>query len=124
MNTNRAVALDGKVVYYRSDGTGRDTYIRNHNGGLMGKDHLHMLTKNEPPKDKRMCFAKTIYSRNPAPNQFGTTNRFHHYHSDGTGRDYYVKSTDGGNSHPFRWRNQSDFQFKSSLRERDPLYKV
>lgn len=28
MQRTRAVAPEGKVVYYRSDGTGRDSYIR------------------------------------------------------------------------------------------------
>lgn len=50
MNTNRAVPLDGRVVYYRSDGTGRDTYIRNSNGGLLGKDHLHKIAQDKPAK--------------------------------------------------------------------------
>ena len=43
MNINRAVAPEGKVAYYRSDGTGRDAYIRDHNGGLLSKDRLHKL---------------------------------------------------------------------------------
>lgn len=50
MNTNRAVPPEGKVAYYRSDGTGRDTYIRNHNGGLLSKDRLHSLNQIQPPK--------------------------------------------------------------------------
>lgn len=43
MQTNRAVPPEGKVVYYRSDGTGRDSYIRDHNGGLLTKDRIHKL---------------------------------------------------------------------------------
>lgn len=49
MKTDRVVRLDGKVVYYRSDGTGRDSYIRDHNGGLLTKDKIHQLTQFKPP---------------------------------------------------------------------------
>lgn len=49
MNPNRVVP-EGKVAYYRSDGTGRDTYIRDHNGGLLSKDRLHSLCQFKPPK--------------------------------------------------------------------------
>ena len=50
MNTNRSVPPEGKVAYYRSDGTGRDTYIREHNGGLLSKDRLHSLNQIQPKK--------------------------------------------------------------------------
>ena len=43
MNPNRAVPPEGKVAYYRSDGTGRDTYITYDNGGLVApnKNAIH-----------------------------------------------------------------------------------
>lgn len=50
MQTSRAVPPEGKVPYYRSDGTGRDTYIREHNGGLLSKDRLHSLNQIKPQK--------------------------------------------------------------------------
>ena len=50
MNRDRAVPPEGKVAYYRSDGTGRDTYIREHNGGLLSKDRLHQLHQYKVPK--------------------------------------------------------------------------
>ena len=50
MNTNKAVSFPGKVPYYRSDGTGRDTYIREENGGLLSKDRLHQLKQLKPAK--------------------------------------------------------------------------
>lgn len=34
---------EGKVVYYRPDGTGRDQYIKNDNGGLLSHDAVHRL---------------------------------------------------------------------------------
>ena len=116
MNTNRAVPPEGKVAYYRSDGTGRDTYIRDHNGGLLSKDRLHSLCQFKPPKDKNLVFGKTQYNRHPFTYQYGASNKFPHYISDGSGRDYYVKNTEGGNSTPFRWRDQTDYFFKSTLR--------
>ena len=50
MQTDRTVPPEGKVVYYRSDGTGRDTYIRDHNGGLLTKDRIHKMTQFKAPK--------------------------------------------------------------------------
>lgn len=124
MQTNRAVPPEGKVAYYRSDGTGRDTYIREHNGGLLSKDRIHALHRFNPPKDKRMSFGKTQYNRHPTSFKEGGSNKFPHYVSDGSGRDYYVTSTEGGNSCPFRWRNQTDALFKSTLRSHNPLPNV
>lgn len=50
MQTNKAVPPEGKVAYYRPDGTGRDTYIKDHNGGLLSKDKIHQLVQFKPPK--------------------------------------------------------------------------
>jgi hypothetical protein len=35
--------VEGKVVYYKPDGTGRDQYIKNDNGGLLSHDAVHRL---------------------------------------------------------------------------------
>jgi hypothetical protein len=50
MKTNRAVPVQGNVVYYKNDGTGRDSYIQNHNGGLLSYDRIHHLKQYNPPK--------------------------------------------------------------------------
>jgi hypothetical protein len=50
MQTNRVVPLNGKTVYYKTDGTGRDTYIKNYNGGLLSKDRIHHLNQIKPQK--------------------------------------------------------------------------
>ena len=65
MQTNRAVLPEGKVVYYRSDGTGRDTYIRNHNGGLLTKDFIHKAVQFKPPRERNLTFSKTKYGKQP-----------------------------------------------------------
>lgn len=121
MNPNRSVPPEGKVPYYRSDGTGRDTYIREHNGGLLSKDRLHFLQLSKVPKERKFSFGAMKYNRHPTSYQYGASNKFPHYVSDGSGRDYYVKQTEGGNSQPFRWRNETDYKFKSSLRGHDPF---
>lgn len=59
MKVDRVVAPLGKIPYYRSDGTGRDTYIRDHNGGLLSKDRLHSLCLPKPIKERSMSFGKT-----------------------------------------------------------------
>jgi len=50
--------------------------------------------------------------------------KFVHYISDGSGRDFYVGLTEGGNSDPHRWRNQTEFRFRSSLRNHNPMPSV
>jgi hypothetical protein len=50
MQTNRAVPVEGNVVYYRTDGTGRDSYIKNINGGLLSHDRIHQLKQVKPLK--------------------------------------------------------------------------
>lgn len=93
MQTNRVVPLNGKTVYYKTDGTGRDTYIKNYNGGLLSKDRIHYLNQIKPEKQRNFSFSKTTYGRHPHSYQKGGSNKFVHYISDGSGRDYYVAST-------------------------------
>lgn len=65
MQTDRAVPPEGKVVYYRSDGTGRDTYIRNHNGGLLTKDFIHKAIQFKQPRERNFTFSHTKYGKHP-----------------------------------------------------------
>lgn len=104
--------VEGKVVYYRPDGTGRDHYIKNDNGGLLSHDAVHRLKPKPLPTKGRMVFGKPYQS--PLPPKL--ENKFPHYISDGSGRDFYVTNDEGGNSNVHRWRNHVDFRFKSSLR--------
>lgn len=93
MQTNKAVVPEGKVVYYRSDGTGRDSYIRDHNGGLLTKDKIHKLIQFPPPKERNFTFSQAKYGKHPYEYNKGGSNKFVHYISDGSGRDFYVGST-------------------------------
>lgn len=78
---------------------------------------MHSLcTLKSNAKDKNLVFGKTAYNRHPTSFNKGGSNKFPHYISDGSGRDFYVKNTEGGNSVPFRWRDQTDYMFKSTLR--------
>lgn len=65
MQANRAVPPEGKVPYYRSDGTGRDTYIRDHNGGLLSHDRIHTLKLPKALHEKKFNFSKNQYGRHP-----------------------------------------------------------
>ena len=124
MQTARAVPVEGKVAYYRSDGTGRDNYIRNHNGGLLSHDRIHQLKQLKPLPERKLSFGKTVYGRNSHSQREGGSGKFPHYISDGSGRDFYVKKTDGGNSRPFSWRDKTDFKFKASLRGHPEMQSV
>jgi hypothetical protein len=124
MQTNRAVPPEGKVVYYRSDGSGRDTYIRDHNGGLLTKDKIHKLTQFKAPVERNFSFSTKKYNKHPYEYNTGGSNKFVHYVSDGSGRDFYVASTEGGNSNPFRWRNETELYFRNTLRNNQKLPNV
>lgn len=65
MQTNRAVPVYGKVVYYKTDGTGRDSYIHQINGGLLSHDRIHKLAQFKAPKEKSFSFSKTSYGKHP-----------------------------------------------------------
>lgn len=43
MQRNIVSPTKGSVVYYKPDGTGRDGYIENENGGFLGKDLIHEM---------------------------------------------------------------------------------
>jgi hypothetical protein len=124
MQTNKAVVPEGKVVYYRSDGTGRDTYICEHNGGLLTQDRIHKLGQFKAPRERNFTFSQTKYGKHPHEYNRGGVNKFVHYVSDGSGRDFYVASTEGGNSNPHRWRNQTEHYFRNSLRDNQKLVRV
>lgn len=84
--TGRAADL----VHYPTNGTGRDTYIHNYNGGftleykpkqwpqigsIAGKPHTHAVK----PKPSPVIHTKHVY-----------------YRANGTGRDSYIETTSGG----------------------------
>lgn len=51
MQRNIVSPTIGSVVYYKPDGTGRDGYIENENGGFLGKDLIHKnRTKSIPER--------------------------------------------------------------------------
>ena len=92
---NRIEMMRDRGIIYKTNGTGRDTYIYNDNGGfnkmyaprqqakpggfLPGLDHKQFYQKEKHPH---------IHSK---PIQ---------YPQDGSGRDTYVKTTNGGFINP------------------------
>lgn len=91
MNMKRTIPIEGKTFNYNSNGTGRDTYVMDHNAGF----------SNE-------CFKNDVankHSRNHSMNMSmhqkmrGSTfePRTNHYFSDGSGRDNYIVREEGGN---------------------------
>lgn len=51
--------------------------------------------------------------------------KFNHYASDGSGRDYYVKLSEGGNSRNWgNWKDHVDYKFRNSLRLDDKFSSV
>ncbi|CAG9330599.1 unnamed protein product [Blepharisma stoltei] len=93
-----------KSLYYRGDGTGRDTYIAHDNGGL----YRPLNTMPEFPIGSLMGKRKT---RVVTPT---TPCRTVRYKSNGTGRDGYIADTAGG----FERGACSDrnFKFEGNLR--------
>ncbi|OMJ86977.1 hypothetical protein SteCoe_11373 [Stentor coeruleus] len=95
-----------KTSYYRTNGTGRDTYIAYDNGGTF-----------QPMMSLKSC-ERT--SSRPKSSVSKSSTRSLHYISDGTGRDTYIRVSDGGlhsSTSPKYFLNT----FKDSLREYSPV---
>lgn len=101
MQRNIVSPTKGSVVYYKPDGTGRDGYIQNENGGFLGKDLIHEMRSKPIVTKERMKFGKP----NKTKIQYVQENKFPHYISDGSGRDFYVTCNEGGNTRVPRWRD-------------------
>ena len=94
-----------KTPYYRTNGTGRDTYIAYDNGGTfkpMSKLHS---------QNKILVRPKSAASK--------SSMRSLHYISDGTGRDSYIRISDGG-LHASTTPQYFLTNFKASLRDYQP----
>lgn len=50
------VGVEGKKIYYRNDGTGRDTYVSRTNGGFVSRSLLVELQPHRTPNYTRMNF--------------------------------------------------------------------
>lgn len=97
--------FDPKYTHYSVDGQGRDTYINSNNGGLMTSKVKNAPFK-QPYKGKLAFFAPA-----PRSDSWGLT-----YHSDGSGRDYYIAHNSGGLYS--RFSPGSDIKyFKQTLRQ-------
>lgn len=70
-----------KVTFYRTDGHGRDNYIRINNGGLTTS-----CAVNENNDRKAFFTTRDAYIA-PAPRMQSPTLK---YQSDGSGRDFYI----------------------------------
>eukprot|EP00825_Cyclidium_porcatum_P039706 TRINITY_DN487_c0_g3_i1.p1 TRINITY_DN487_c0_g3~~TRINITY_DN487_c0_g3_i1.p1 ORF type:complete len:180 (-),score=24.10 TRINITY_DN487_c0_g3_i1:203-742(-) len=116
MNFNHTVDIQAKPFYYRSDGSGRDTYIHHFNGGLYTQDLLHKLQVKQIAKENNMKFSAK--NDNFRTTQQTLLPRISHYQSDGSGRDLYIKVNEGGlifnGGAP---QSHVDLQFSSSLRQ-------
>ena len=78
----------------------------------------------KPPRERNFTFSQVKYGRHASEYNKGGSNKFVHYVSDGTGRDFYVGSNEGGNSNVYRWRNQTEHYFRNTLRNSKPLPNV
>lgn len=106
---------DRGIIYY-PNGSGRDTYIYNDNGGfaLMKKPRpqFHpatLIDNSNQPRREKFPF---LHSR-PI-----------NYSQDGTGRDTYIITGNGGLMHSPGPRKEYRHAFKDSLRsyQRNPFY--
>ena len=73
------------IVFYSTDGMGRDRYITYNNGGFWKNNIKQVSLKPDYPKDMKKIF----HSLNHQPAPFN-------YQSDGSGRDSYVIENNAG----------------------------
>ena len=57
--TQTYIQIDPKTLYYRNDGTGRDTYIGNFSGGFFSQNHIEKI------KPKIKISFSPLYFTNP-----------------------------------------------------------
>ena len=72
--------------FYQNDGSGRDTYISNDNGGFQKPRHITGKPINDLSKN-------SLYQRDP---HHEITGKHINYLQDGTGRDSYIFMSNGG----------------------------
>ena len=79
MILNKVLPIRGKTIFYQIDGSGRDTYISNNNGGLCAKKTCLVYDLGKFPVEP-----KTIQKSS------GIAGKTMIYQSDGSGRDSYI----------------------------------
>eukprot|EP00347_Sterkiella_histriomuscorum_P000025 403377469 len=104
--------FDPKFPHFHSDGTGRDSYIVNNNGGLS-------IPKMWNQRDSHtMLFASTTrFHRRESPSPMKEAKPFE-YRSDGSGRDSYILANSGGLKNK-AFTLTGDKFFKATLRSSD-----
>jgi hypothetical protein len=95
-----------KSIYYRTDGSGRDTYISYDNGGCF-----------QPMSKLRSQKGLLIRPKTPVSQ---SSLKSLHYVSDGSGRDTYVQIGDGG-LHARTSAEHFLANFRNSLRGYQPI---
>ena len=99
---NKDYRMNPKVAMYQTDGFGRDTYIKEPNGGFR-KSWANLYHHDYYNK---MSLTDYLKSCNINP-------KFPIYRANGTGRDMYIKGTCGGFYHPQSYPiHYSKFFFK------------
>ncbi|CAI2380772.1 unnamed protein product [Moneuplotes crassus] len=99
----------GKTLFYKTDGTGRDSYIKSNNGG--------MTTVFSPVKWPEVgSFSTKKQYSSPSP---AKPVPIVYYKSDGSGRDSYITASSGG-FHPEAMGKRVDHLFLSTLRSSSP----
>lgn len=114
------VRYDGKPIFYRSDGTGRDSYVVRSNGGLLSQTMLRTVENAVAGSRKAdyipMRLGKSKVEGMKKYSMPTVSDKFVHYHSDGTGRDSYVGWNHGGRIVNFDSKNNTESFFRTSLR--------
>jgi len=96
MQRQATTGVQPKTKYYQVDGSGRDLYIACDSGGHF-KSNPHLGTR------------PATASLRPRPASASRASlKSVHYHADGTGRDFYIKVTDGG-LHSWPYRGMTEF---------------
>lgn len=83
MNRSAYCPVNPKFLFYRTEGTGRDTYISHNSGGILRSNTI--VSSPIRGRNRAMQAARTRQS----PKSL-------HYHCNGTGRDVYIGNDDGG----------------------------
>jgi hypothetical protein len=107
-NPSTPLSYQRQSIYYPPDGTGRDAYIRTDNGGT----NIAYRIQGVPETGNFMKFGSVRKATKP-----GSYTRYQKYLSDGSGRDKYVISRQGGQYNEEDENSVLLIKFRTTMRD-------
>ena len=106
------LASAGRAKIYNTDGSGRDTYVSKTSGGFTIMNNPASAMRGGTLGQQFKAVSTEHIARGGGQGSPGKTI---HYHTNGTGRDSYIHSNQGGFANNYTYQNDRD-AYVNSLR--------